>query len=219
MELAKLISLALLLWPTVADVAEVDTCEAEGGCDDTGFAQLRATIARQQHVGTAEREMCDPTTTTQQFCQNGNPCPDCGTQSCDCNTAPSPEPPSPQPPSPQPPSPDGQYCGRTGEICSSDELCIGTYHSWSCEPMQFCGNTFQKCTQDAPVCVGGYKSWGCVGNCANNMACQAPEGDWDGCNTCGDRLAWLLRQGGDSSWDEALAQVAEEFPSECGCLG
>jgi len=212
MELAKLISLALLLWPTVADVAEVDTCEAEGGCEDMGLAQLRATIARQQHVGTAEREMCDPTTIPQQFCQNGKPCPDCGTKSCDCNTAPSPEPPSPQP--------HGQNCGRTGEICSSDELCIGSYHSWSCEPMQVCGNTLKECAQDAPVCVGGYHSWGCVGNCANNLACQGdPHAPLPGCNTCGDRLAWLLgEEGGFKSWLEATMQVKGVFPSECGCL-
>merc|ERR1719389_707416 len=57
----------------------------------------------------------------------------------------------------------GARCGRTGQVCADDEACVGYYHSW-----------------------------GCVGGCAQNVARQQPQGDWDGCSTCGDRAEYLM---------------------------
>jgi len=50
MAIAKIISLALLLWAAKADMG-VDTCEEDGGCEEVGLAQLRAVARRQAESG------------------------------------------------------------------------------------------------------------------------------------------------------------------------
>merc|ERR1719148_293755 len=53
MAIAKIISLALLLWAARAD-GGVDTCEEDGGCEEVGLAQLRAIARRQAESGEGE---------------------------------------------------------------------------------------------------------------------------------------------------------------------
>jgi len=143
-----------------------------------------ATQPQRQLRGLSGTIYCNPQ--LHQMCPPGDvACPQCGSDRCECPSGPGPS------PSPSP-SPSGARCGRSAQVCTSSEACVGFYHSW-----------------------------GCVGGCARNIACQAPQGTWDGCSPCGDRAEYLMdwnNPGGGLSFQDALSKVAGEFPNDCGCL-
>jgi hypothetical protein len=63
----------------------------------------------------------------------------------------------------------------------------------------YCGNTGKMC-MSCDVCLGFYHSWGCVGSCANNEACDAGEAS-PCQPTCKSRVEDLMETGGMSMED------------------
>merc|ERR1719188_46553 len=192
----------------------------ECGC----MAQAAALV---QLNGTGAR--CDPTQTNPpQLCPGGSPCPNCGSNSCECSGG---------------GSPSVTHCTcadgtsgveaacKDGPGCCSDGSSNMYGNGYKCrhdagpapspssdDPV--CGRSAAKCP--AEQCAGYYHAWGCVGSCGGNMACQGQDGDWSGCDTCANRVTWVMdaNNGQAEAYDlyAAMNRVAGEFPNECGCM-
>lgn len=243
MPLVRAVSIALLLSSGLA--VEDETCAAEGGCEEVGLAQLRRAEVKLGSESKCSRG-CEPSLGQMCPNPSGGAEFACPASKCCDDAGPTPTPPSPAPPSPAPPSPPGpsgtcsvgctyadpptQFCanpnGGAEAACPKSGCCDDAYgpaptsaptDSPTPPPGTMCGRFADYCEANEE-CIMYEHDGTCVDKaCAEKVACQPQEGDWDGCGTCGSRVQYMMEKEGYPA-QKAKEYVYYEFREDCGCL-